>query len=79
MHHNKKYDVCFKVKVNGPLRQVRSFLFGEAYITNETPYIGLETSYKKQKWDIQYNFDGSNTDGSFTVDDSNSFLSPFDS
>ena len=25
---------------------------------------------------IQYNLDGSNTDGSFTVDDSNSFLSP---
>ena len=25
---------------------------------------------------LQYNLDGSNTDGSFTVDDSNSFLSP---
>ena len=25
---------------------------------------------------IQYNLDGSNTDGSFIVDDSNSFLSP---
>ena len=25
---------------------------------------------------LQYNPDGSNTDGSFTVDDSNSFLSP---
>ena len=26
--------------------------------------------------ELQYNLDGSNTDGSFTVDDSNSFLSP---
>ena len=26
--------------------------------------------------DIQYNLDGSNTDGSFTVDDSNSFFNP---
>ena len=25
---------------------------------------------------VQYNLDGSNMDGSFTVDDSNSFLSP---
>ena len=27
--------------------------------------------------DIQYNHIGSNTDGSFTVDDSNSFFSPY--
>ena len=27
--------------------------------------------------DIQYNLNGSNTDGSFTVDDSNSFFSPY--
>ena len=26
---------------------------------------------------IQYNLDGSNTDGSFTVDDSNSFFTPY--
>ena len=26
---------------------------------------------------IQYNLNGSNTDGSFSVDDSNSFLSPY--
>ena len=26
---------------------------------------------------IQYNLNGSNTDGSFTVDDSNSFFSPY--
>ena len=26
---------------------------------------------------IQYNLNGSNTDGSFTVDDSNSFSSPY--
>ena len=26
---------------------------------------------------IQYKFNGSNTDGSFTVDDSNSFFSPY--
>ena len=26
---------------------------------------------------LQYNLDGSNTDGSFTVDDSNSFFSPY--
>ena len=26
---------------------------------------------------IQYNLSGSNPDGSFTVDDSNSFLSPY--
>ena len=30
-----------------------------------------------QVYDIQYNFNGSNTDGSFTVDDSNSFFSPY--
>ena len=28
-------------------------------------------------WKLQYNLNGSNTDGSFTVDDSNSFFSPF--
>ena len=27
--------------------------------------------------EIQYNLNGSNTDGSFTVDDSNSFFSPY--
>ena len=27
--------------------------------------------------DIQYNLNGSNPDGSFTVDDSNSFFSPY--
>ena len=27
--------------------------------------------------DIQYNLNGSNPDGSFTLDDSNTFLSPF--
>ena len=27
---------------------------------------------------IQYNLNGSNPDGSFTVDDSNSFLSPYE-
>ena len=26
---------------------------------------------------LQYNLNGSNTDGSFTVDDSNSFFSPY--
>ena len=34
------------------------------------------TSWKKRKYtlyEIQYNLDDSNTDGSFTVDDSNSF------
>ena len=29
------------------------------------------------KTQIQYNLNGSNTDGSFTVDDSNSFFSPY--
>ena len=28
-------------------------------------------------FNIQYDLNGSNTDGSFTVDDSNSFFSPF--
>ena len=28
-------------------------------------------------FEIQYNLNGSNTDGSFTVDDSNSFFSPY--
>ena len=32
---------------------------------------------KKKNTDIQYNLNGSNTDGSFTVDDSNSFFSPY--
>ena len=32
--------------------------------------------YENTPIQIQYNLDGSNTDGSFTVDDSNSFLSP---
>ena len=27
--------------------------------------------------ELQYNLNGSNTDGSFTVDDSNSFFSPY--
>ena len=27
--------------------------------------------------EVQYNFNGLNTDGSFTVDDSNSFFSPY--
>ena len=27
--------------------------------------------------DIQYNLNGSNTDGSFTVDDSNTFFNPY--
>ena len=30
-----------------------------------------------QIYSIQYNLNGSNTDGSFTVDDSNSFFSPY--
>ena len=30
-----------------------------------------------QSHKIQYNLNGSNTDGSFTVDDSNSFFSPY--
>ena len=29
------------------------------------------------QWKLQYNLNGSNTDGSFTVDDSNSFFSPY--
>ena len=29
------------------------------------------------KINIQYNLNGSNTDGSFTMDDSNSFFSPY--
>ena len=33
----------------------------------------FETTFDKI---VQYNLDGSNTDGSFTVNDSNSFLSP---
>ena len=35
--------------------------------------------HEKRKYtlyEIQYNLDDSNTDGLFTVDDSNSFLSP---
>ena len=34
---------------------------------------------KTVKWicSLQYNLNGSNTDGSFTVDDSNSFFSPY--
>ena len=31
----------------------------------------------KQAYGMQYNLNGSNTDGSFTVDDSNSFFSPY--
>ena len=30
------------------------------------------------EWDIQSNLDGSNTDGSFTMANSNSFLSPYE-
>ena len=33
--------------------------------------------FSRQKMKIQYNLNGSNTDGSFTVDDSNSFFSPY--
>ena len=34
----------------------------------------------KETWEnyIQYNLNGSNPDGSFTVDDSNSFLTPYE-
>ena len=31
----------------------------------------------ERRTNIQYNFNGSNPDGSFTVDDSNSFFSPY--
>ena len=34
-------------------------------------YISVKKSF------IQYNLNGSNTDGSFTADDSNSFFSPY--
>ena len=36
-------------------------------------------SIAQENWnlEIQYNLNGSNTDGSFTVDDSNSFFSPY--
>ena len=32
---------------------------------------------KQWKKSVQYNLNGSNPDGSFTVDDSNSFFSPY--
>ena len=32
---------------------------------------------KRNRCEIQYNLNGSNTDGSFTVDDSNPFFSPY--
>ena len=35
------------------------------------PDVGLPS------WYIQYNLNGLNTDGSFTMDDSNSFFSPY--
>ena len=39
--------------------------------------IATESQHEKiGNYCIQYNLDGSNTDGSFTVDDLNSFLSP---
>ena len=36
----------------------------------------LPQTWWLKKEDVQYNFNGSNTDGSFTVDDLNSFFSP---
>ena len=38
---------------------------------------GENSVYYKFKNNVQYNLNGSNTDGSFTVDDSNSFFSPY--
>ena len=37
----------------------------------------LFSQYSKVPLYIQYNLSGSNTDGSFTLDDSNSFFSPY--
>ena len=46
-----------------------SFLFFFMLIT-----LGLDSQVINK---LQYNLNGSNTDGSFTVDDSNSFFSPY--
>ena len=37
----------------------------------------IHSSISKKVKHIQYNLNGSNTDGSFTMDDSNSFFSPY--
>ena len=39
--------------------------------------MSIEFNFKKDKTYIQYNLNGSNTDGSFTVDDLNFFFSPY--
>ena len=36
-----------------------------------------EDTFSQVEAHVQYNLNGSNTDGSFTVDDSNSFLGPY--
>ena len=42
---------------------------------NETKHLGI--LHDTIKHPLQYNLNGSNPDGSFTVDDSNSFFSPY--
>ena len=41
-----------------------------------SPHRGDSKEFKQHSIIIQYNLNGSNPDGSFTVDDSNSFFSP---
>ena len=49
---------------------------GNEIRTNPQVYVRTHGLHLKKK-NIQYNLDGSNTDGSFNVDDSNSFFSPY--
>ena len=50
-------------------------------IFQSTSYIYISNAIKKsqihQYFNIQYNLNGMNTDGAFTLDDSNSFFSPY--
>ena len=48
----------------------------EKLMTTEYPKSVVSFVYIHCKFCIQYNLDGSNTDGLLTVGDSNSFLSP---
>ena len=51
------------------------------YLSSFYKRMGIQESFCTQAFEnlshIQYNLNGSNTDGTFTVDDSNSFFSPY--
>ena len=56
---------------------ISSHLDGATKVLNTTDIFQLCTFKDVHDIDLQYNSNGSNQDGSFTLDDSNSFFSPY--